>query len=127
MVWQPELCEHSAKCFHNLPSVFDPRARPWVRTDAATEDEIKQAIDLCPSGALRYEHNEEIAADDSETPDVKVEVIKGGPLRVHGPFVVQHSDGRTEVKERASLCRCGASKNKPFCDGTHKSIGWDSN
>ena len=62
--------------------------------------------------------------NDSNNVDVKV--IKGGPLMITGTCEVTHADGSVETREtRSSYCRCGASENKPFCDGKHKSIGWD--
>ena len=53
--WDSELCIHSGNCVRSLPEVFKPRERPWVKIDAVPSEEIKKAIDLCPSGALRYE------------------------------------------------------------------------
>lgn len=54
VVWQKELCSHSANCVRGLPAVFQPGERPWIKIDAATADEIASAIDRCPSGALSY-------------------------------------------------------------------------
>ncbi|GAV25354.1 divergent 4Fe-4S mono-cluster [Carboxydothermus islandicus] len=53
--WDSELCIHSGNCVRALPEVFKPRERPWVKIDAASAEEIARAIDLCPSGALKYE------------------------------------------------------------------------
>ncbi|MFN8366265.1 MAG: CDGSH iron-sulfur domain-containing protein [Candidatus Kapaibacterium sp.] len=61
-----------------------------------------------------------------ELPTTTVTVNKGGSLRIIGPFTLQHADGRIEVKEKASFCRCGQTKNPPFCDSTHKTIGWEA-
>ena len=58
---------------------------------------------------------------------VNVKVIPGGPLMIMGTCEVTLADGTTETKEnRSTYCRCGASANKPFCDGSHKSIEWNS-
>ena len=85
---------------------------------------IVSTVKKCPSGALTYfmnasgktESGSEITSENR-----KVEVLKNGPLIVHGPLTVTHDDGREEVKSRATaFCRCGKSGNKPFCDGTHK-------
>lgn len=56
---------------------------------------------------------------------VNVKVIPGGPLMITGTCEITHADGTVETKEnRSTYCRCGASSNKPFCDGAHKSIDW---
>lgn len=52
VVWKPDVCIHSAICFHGLPQVFDPRRRPWVDVKAAQTAEIVTQVRKCPSGAL---------------------------------------------------------------------------
>jgi len=60
-------------------------------------------------------------------PEVTIKVLPKGPLVVTGDFTILDSNGNPlEKKERASLCRCGASTRKPFCDGTHSKIGFDA-
>lgn len=54
VVWKPNTCIHSEKCFHGLPSVFNPKNRPWVSIDGAEPLTIKKQVDTCPSGALSY-------------------------------------------------------------------------
>lgn len=54
IIWKPSLCTHSAKCFHGLPQVFDPRVKPWIKHENASSEEIMKQIDLCPSKALSY-------------------------------------------------------------------------
>jgi CDGSH-type Zn-finger protein len=56
----------------------------------------------------------------AETLETKVEVLNNGPLLVYGTLKVTHKDGREEIKNKTTaFCRCGASNNKPYCDGTH--------
>ena len=55
VVWQPDLCAHSTRCFQGLPAVFDPRVRPWVRIEGAASDAIVRQVEACPSGALSWE------------------------------------------------------------------------
>lgn len=57
IVWQPDICIHSAKCFHGLPEVFDPREKPWIRPEGATTEQIVAQVERCPSGALSYFYN----------------------------------------------------------------------
>lgn len=58
VVWQPEICIHSANCVKNLPTVFKPKEKPWIRVENASSEEIMNAINKCPSGALSYRKNE---------------------------------------------------------------------
>lgn len=126
VVWKPEKCIHSENCFKGLPSVFDPKARPWVNVDGAADKEIQEAIDRCPSGALSYKLKSASNVEDEITDEQVVEVIKGGPLMVYGNINVKHHDGTQTSKHRVTaFCRCGASSNKPYCDGSHKAIDFD--
>jgi uncharacterized Fe-S cluster protein YjdI len=119
--WEPALCYHSQNCIRSLPQVFDATRRPWVNVDAATADEIEAAVRLCPSGALRT-HRPGAAQEAAET---EVRASAKGPLLVSGGVRVVDADGSLLFEgERAALCRCGGSSNKPFCDGTHKTNGF---
>jgi uncharacterized Fe-S cluster protein YjdI len=121
VVWKPDLCQHSGICISGLPTVFKPKARPWIDIEGATEEEIRTQVQQCPSGALGIEEVLPPAGDDLIT----VEVRPHGPLRIKGLFRMIHPDGSEEEKKIASFCRCGHSANKPFCDGTHKSINFE--
>jgi CDGSH-type Zn-finger protein len=58
--------------------------------------------------------------------DCTIQVRAKGPYTVTGTFILVDAQGnKIETKEKMSLCRCGASTNKPFCDGTHSKIGFD--
>ncbi|MFN0728933.1 (4Fe-4S)-binding protein [Polaribacter gochangensis] len=57
VVWQPHMCTHSKKCWKGLLEVFDPREKPWIQLDGATNEQIKNQIDQCPSKALSYQLN----------------------------------------------------------------------
>jgi len=58
VVWQPEICIHSGNCVKNLSAVFKPQEKPWIKIENASSEEIMNAIDKCPSGALSYRKNE---------------------------------------------------------------------
>lgn len=130
VVWQPAKCSHSKICFHGLPNVFNPENRPWVSLVESTDEEIVGQINKCPSGALSILQNEgktmqEAAVESSNT--TKVKVIKGGPLMVEGSLTITLPDGEEVEKEGVTaLCRCGASANKPYCDGSHSKIDFDT-
>ena len=124
VVWQPHMCIHSAICFNGLPGVFNPRQRPWVTAEGGTTDEIIAQVNKCPSGALTYFRN-----DEMEKPEVSVETIvevsDNGPLLIYGNIKIKDQHGNQTVKNKVTaLCRCGASANKPYCDGTHRKIAF---
>lgn len=52
IVWQPKLCIHAGVCVRTLPKVYNPKARPWIKTENATTQELRGQIAKCPSGAL---------------------------------------------------------------------------
>ena len=130
VVWKPDLCIHSTKCWKSSLTIFNPKRRPWIEMSAGTTDQIIKIVDNCPSGALSYERNNEMKDQNSQTQSqesqITVKVSKGGPYLVKGNFLFVGADGKEEMKEGSiALCRCGASNNKPFCDGAHKKIGFD--
>ena len=131
--WYPEQCSHSGKCLRMLPQVFRIERKPWITIDGAEAPEIIKAIDICPTGALKYRLTENSKIDPetakgpgsvdyrvSEPAIVQIRMVKGGPLLVKGPARVMDADGNS-IRECESmvLCRCGKTKNPPFCDGSH--------
>lgn len=121
--WEPRLCYHSQRCVRALPQVFDPKRRPWVAVDAATANEIEAAVARCPSGALRTHRPGEQRVPREDEPEVRV--LPDGPLLVRGGVRIVGTDGTLVYEgDKAALCRCGGSANKPFCDGSHKQNGF---
>lgn len=126
VIWKPEKCIHSEKCFKGLPDVFNPNERPWVNVNGAEDKTIKEQIDKCPSGALSYKLKNGQDTSDEIVDEQIVEVAKGGPLMVYGNIKVKHHDGSETSKHRVTaFCRCGASSNKPYCDGSHKNVDFE--
>ena len=112
-------CIHSRHCVLDRPDVFVPNvAGEWIHPDRATPQEALEIAHQCPSGAIQCE-----AADGSameRAPIVNtVRVRENGPLAIHAPITL---DGQPQGY-RLTLCRCGASANKPFCDGSHAAAG----
>ena len=123
VVWKPRTCIHSEKCWRGLPHVFKPKDKPWIDTAGASTEEIIAQVNKCPSGALSFYINAEGKNEETVLSKTEVKVVENGPLIVTNCEIV-HKDGSKEVKEKASLCRCGHSANKPFCDGSHKREGF---
>ena len=117
------LCSHAGECGRRLEAVFDSSQRPWIMPDNGSVEDIKAVVRACPSGALRYSEKggtPQHIAEDS----VSITVEKNGPLRVSKIELVEDRWSEASSKDSYVLCRCGLSKNKPFCDGTHKDEGW---
>lgn len=112
------VCTHIGECLRRSPQVFQLRRRPWIMPDAADADELARVIERCPSGALQYRRLD--GGLEEQTPEPpRITPIRNGPLLVRGHIEVRHEDGSVETLPRASLCRCGLSQNKPFCDNSH--------
>jgi uncharacterized Fe-S cluster protein YjdI/CDGSH-type Zn-finger protein len=132
VTFDPNLCIHSAVCLRASPAVFDVRRRRWVAPEAAPAGEVAAAIDRCPSGALRYAlqegaapGGEEPAEAPLEEPGTTIRASLDGPLLVEGTFELVDAEGRRiAAAGRAALCRCGGTGNQPFCDGTHRRVGF---
>jgi len=118
-----DLCTHIGECLRRAPAVFELRRRPWILPDAASADEIAKVVERCPSGALQYRRVDGGPEERGPEPAV-VTPMRNGPLLVRGRVEVRREDGTLEVLPRASLCRCGGSLNKPFCDNTHLRNGF---
>ena len=121
VLWKPHLCIHSENCVNGLPNVFKPKERRWIQTEHASAEEIIKQIKQCPSGALGYK-TEEMSESKSTSGSTQITVLENGPLMCEGPITVKKADGTMEEKPKAAFCRCGASSNKPFCDGSHSKI-----
>lgn len=125
VVWKPKKCIHSAICVNSLPEVYDPNKNPWIEPKNASIDELKSQIDKCPSGALTYYIKGETENLEDMKNNTRVEVMANGPLLVHGDLEVKDASGKAYSKSGVTaLCRCGASDNKPYCDGAHKKVNF---
>jgi uncharacterized Fe-S cluster protein YjdI/CDGSH-type Zn-finger protein len=116
-----DICIHIGECLRGERNVFKLDRRPWALPDAGETDVVAKVVELCPSGALLYRRldskaEEEFAATTTVTP------VRDGPLLVKGHIEVRREDGSVEVLPRATLCRCGESQHKPFCDNQHLAI-----
>lgn len=124
--WEPEYCIHAAACLIGLPQVFDVGRRPWVAIDAASADEVARVVMRCPTGALSFKRVD--GGEQEPAPEeTSVQPRTNGPLFVRGRVKVVGMQGNVlREATRAAFCRCGQSSNKPFCDGTHRAIGFQA-
>ena len=116
------LCMHAGFCGNQITNV-------WKMTqesdDTRVRAQIMAMVERCPSGALAYSLGEGQADIEPDLPN-EIAVTPDGALWVSGNIPVERSDGQPlEVRNRVTLCRCGDSKNKPLCDGTHKETGFN--
>ncbi|HVF33425.1 MAG TPA: (4Fe-4S)-binding protein [Acidimicrobiales bacterium] len=119
VLWDATLCTHAAACIRAQPKVFDSSRRPWIDVHAAGADAVADAIRQCPTGALRYEAKGDFPPEPRAVPTV-VDVPPSGPLRLRGDLTITQPRGHVIFDgPRASLCRCGKSRNAPFCDNSH--------
>jgi CDGSH-type Zn-finger protein/truncated hemoglobin YjbI len=122
------ICQHSGLCTDRLPTAFRTGAEPFVAPSGARLDELVRAVRDCPSGALSLAFDGEEARDLADwhgTRERAIEVTQDGPYRVTGGIPVTDAAGADvpraagSSREHFALCRCGHSRNKPFCSGMH--------
>jgi CDGSH-type Zn-finger protein len=114
------LCAHAGYCTDGLASVFRLREKPFVDPDGASAEEIIEVVKQCPSGALSY--SIENVSETLEISEASIFIAPNGPYVVKGRVdLLETTRGKGASETSITLCRCGASKNKPYCDGSH----WD--
>ena len=133
------ICQHSGLCTDRLSTVFRTSQEPFVAPSGGRMDEIIRAVRDCPSGALSLAFAEPAGPDVVEERDLAdwhgrrgpaIEITRDGPYRITGRIALTGHDGgdvaRAEgsSREHYALCRCGHSRNKPFCSGMHWYIGF---
>ena len=113
-------CIHSRHCVPGRPDVFVPNVQgPWIKPDNASAEAIAEIAHACPSGAITYERLD--GGDNETAPAVNlVRVRENGPLAFHAELAIESEPQAL----RATLCRCGASQRKPFCDGSHSAAAF---
>ncbi len=118
--FESRLCIHSRNCVLGRPDVFVPNVEgEWIHPERATPDEIAELAHNCPSGAIQYQRLDGGPAEAA--PQVNtVRVRENGPLAFNAPLSIAEAPAGL----RATLCRCGASRRKPWCDGSHNAAGF---
>ena len=147
--WKPAACVHASYCYRELIEVFDPGRRPWVDMNGSSTERIIEVVNMCPTEALTWKWNDEgrnkdigsdqtnhvifrrpelIASDESvaEQRPLSVKIMADGPVVIKGDFNLLYSGNTKKVKDGIiSVCRCGGTNHFPFCDGTHRKIGFE--
>ncbi len=122
--WDGRLCIHIGECGRANNELFVAGRQPWCQPDRVSKDEVADVVLRCPTGALTYSRKDG-GPGEAADPENVVVIAHNGPLYLRGDLQI---DGAAEdmngVKFRAALCRCGASKNKPFCDNSHEQAGF---
>ena len=122
LMFEARRCIHARFCVTGAPSVFLANVQgPWIHPDTMDVERLAAIAQECPSGAIRYRRKD--GRPDESAPPVNLAAIReAGPYAVRGRLRL---DG-VDAGFRATLCRCGASKNKPYCDGSHHEIGFSA-
>jgi CDGSH-type Zn-finger protein/uncharacterized Fe-S cluster protein YjdI len=109
------LCIHARRCVLSQPTVFKANVEgPWIDPDAASAEALMYVALNCPSGAIRVSRHD--GGANEINPMVNTILVReNGPLAINAEIVVAGAP----IGTRATLCRCGESKNKPYCDGSH--------
>lgn len=118
--YDTKRCIHSRNCVLKAPRIFIANVQgPWLHPETTTTENMAQIAQDCPSGAITYQRLDGGPAEAA--PEVNVlKVRENGPYEVHAQIVMEGH----EPMFRATLCRCGKSSNKPFCDSTHLQVGF---
>ncbi len=122
--WDGRLCIHYGDCGRASGELFIGGRQPWCQPDLSTDEDIHDVVLRCPTGALTasFANGTGVQPGDEEN---QVTVTHNGPLFVRGLLDIDGlSDDMPGTRYRAALCRCGASKNKPFCDNSHIEAGF---
>jgi CDGSH-type Zn-finger protein/uncharacterized Fe-S cluster protein YjdI len=119
LIYEGRKCIHSRFCVTLGPGVFIANVKgPWINPDSMPTERLAEIAHLCVSGAIRYRRKDG-GADEGPPPVNLISVRENGPYALRADIRL---DGTSSTNYRFTLCRCGASKSKPFCDGSHNDI-----
>jgi CDGSH-type Zn-finger protein/uncharacterized Fe-S cluster protein YjdI len=122
LIYEGKRCIHSRFCVTLAPQVFLANVKgSWIHPDAMPAERLVDIAHACPSGAIRYQRRD--GEPQEAAPPVNLAGLReGGPYAFRGALVIDGAPGPF----RATLCRCGASRNKPYCDGSHHTAGFSA-
>jgi len=116
--FRAQRCIHARHCVTAAPTVFLANVQgPWIHPETMSVERLADVAHACPSGAISYRRLD--GQPEEPVPPVNLATIReAGPLAIHADMLLNGSP----AGYRATLCRCGASRHKPFCDGSHKEV-----
>jgi len=117
------ICSGAGRCVRGLPAVFVSGAEDWIRPDQASAAEVIAVVQQCPSGALTYSVDGHLVTGEEGAAAVRI--VKNGPYEIAGPIELDTATWSAHASHsKFALCRCGRSRNAPFCDYSHGEQGW---
>lgn len=124
VLWDSRLCIHVGECTRAEGELFVSGRKPWSQPDLGEPDYVAEVVRRCPTGALAYRRKDG-GAEEAVPSTNTVTLANNGPLYFEGELRIEGAaDDMPGVRARAALCRCGDSKNKPFCDNSHEETGF---
>jgi CDGSH-type Zn-finger protein/uncharacterized Fe-S cluster protein YjdI len=121
--WDGRLCIHVGECGRAKGDLFVGGRDPWCQPDLAQNEEVADVISRCPSGALTMVDAADKVIEEPVPAENTGIVVNDGPVYLSGELEIEGApEDMPGVKRRVALCRCGASKNKPFCDNSHRDV-----
>jgi len=118
--WNGPLCIHVGECGRAKGDLFVGGREPWCKPDESSNESVNEVVLRCPTGALSVKFADG-SSPESAPSENTVHVAYNGPLFVRGDLDIDDAPKDIPgLKFRAALCRCGHSKNKPFCDNSHE-------
>jgi uncharacterized Fe-S cluster protein YjdI len=127
VTFDPNICMHSGVCIRGLPAVFDVSRADWIHPGAAAAEEVQALVARCPSGALQSVRAGHPPAKSAAGTGATIAFTSDGPARVRGTLDLELPTGEKLQREGPiAFCRCGQTKNDPYCDGSHGRAGFRS-
>jgi CDGSH-type Zn-finger protein/uncharacterized Fe-S cluster protein YjdI len=124
VTWDGRLCIHIGECGQAQGELFVGGRKPWCKPDLVDIGHVVEVVESCPSGALVYQSKEGGVTERADAENT-VTVVYKGPYFMRGDLEIEGAaDNMPGVSYRAALCRCGKSMNKPFCDNSHETAGF---
>ncbi len=124
VTWNGKLCIHIGECGRAEGELFVGGRKPWCQPDLASDDETEDVVLRCPTGALSVKFADGSRVEQAPAMNT-IQVAYNGPLFVRGDLQIDDAPADVPgLKFRAALCRCGQSKNKPYCDNSHLDSGF---
>jgi len=122
--WHGRLCIHVGECGRAKGDLFVAGRKPWCQPDTSSDGEVEEVVLRCPTGALTVDYEDGSRPEKAEAEN-SVHVAYNGPLFVRGDLDIEDApENAPGLNFRAALCRCGKSRNKPYCDNSHEAAGF---